>query len=104
MDFHGGFQAAVMSIGDIGVAAADMGVDHAILRGQGGEQRVRVASVGVQVGTVGQQGVGGPADLPTLVAEKDIAIATDGGVTGPFIAGKGDEPPIGVIFRRYSLR
>jgi len=74
-----------------------MGVDHAILLGQGGEQRVGVGSVGVQIGTVRQQGVGGQTDLPALEAEKDIAVATDGGVAGPFIAGKGDEPPISVL-------
>ena len=52
MNFHCHFLGAVVCIGDIGVATAHMGIDHAALVRQTLEQQIGVVGVHLQVGTV----------------------------------------------------
>ena len=85
----------VVRVLDVGVAAADVGDHHAVLAREPGEQRVRVVRVRRlvdHVGRVGDLGVRGAVDGLALVAVVHVAVAADGGVGRPLVAGDAHEP------------
>src|SRR3546814_4483144 len=84
-------EARVVGVGDVGVAPADVGEDDAVLALEHLEEAPCIRRVGREVRAVGQQRVGGAVDLPPFAAEVDVAVAADGGVARPLVAGDGDE-------------
>src|SRR6188508_591084 len=85
MHFDGALGPSVVSVFDVGVAAADMRDDAAILTFQKLEQLVgSVDRLGR--GLAFDQDVRRAADWLTLVAVEDVAVPAHASVTGPFVA------------------
>ena len=77
---------------DIGIASADVGHHDAVLAPELSEQGLGGVSIGRLIVAVDHLGMRGAVDVLALVAVVHVAIAADGSVGGPFVAGNAHEP------------
>src|SRR5262249_16797205 len=85
----------IVGVFDVGIAAADVRRHHAVLARKLGEECVRVVGVGClvhDIGRVGDLGVGGAVDGFAFAAIVHVAVASNGGIGRPLVAGGADEP------------
>ena len=94
VDLDGGLEPSVMGEGHIGIAAADMRHDDAILAFELAKEFVRVMTVGILVRhvlAIPDLRMARAVDGFAFVAVMDIAIAADGRVGAPLIARNAHE-------------
>ena len=94
MHLDGGLELRVMGIADVGITAADMRDHDAIFALQPPEEVVRGMRVGCLVGDVGRIGdlrMRGAVNSLALAPKVHIAVAADGRIGRPFVAGDADK-------------
>ena len=104
MHLHGALDARVVRHPDIGIAAADMGEDDAILVLQRGEELRGAVGVAREVAVIVDQRVRRAVDLLALVHEQHVAVAAEPGIARPLVAWEDDERPVPIVLARQPVQ